>query len=652
MTPKIIYWKWNNNDLGGDTIIKKAEDLLRRSCFDTVYISFHALKPMGGILTDDFLIEKIGELNNFLNEHNVRLILDLDMRKEEKYFQKNNEFSYSAEFYESVFDENGGFERDLNADIIISCFSVSKSGEDSFTDKRRINDFSFSGGKLSVKTDGNNIGKTIIVCFGTKRVNYDLYSSSTEKVIREMFERTAHIRLFGAAIDELGMDIYPNPDENGIWTCPSFNFSFGMEKKYKELYGRSLSDDVLYFRSFEKNNEGESICAMNLYIECIRKRLADIDNYFYRLAKKYIGEDAFVACHPTWWGDELDLGFEGIKNGFYWWETLRDYAQTDEYILIPVRLALSRKCKYPQWYNMWYSMRTLDIKTCYRETYQNALFGGRTHYLGYEGNEKGVVLDLCAEGMLESVSEMEQRLSGLFEFQRSAPDSRVLVLFGIENASNRLLSDPHDKIWRRRGKSIHRVLKFTKELFDFPYLCDLAPTSEVERGAITISEGMAVYGDHTYDAVCLTEPDGMDISVYNELAKIKNLLVFGKATYLKNGKPAKEYFDKLKNSAAFYFDAPDAEKAAEALLSIGIKQNRGENWCVFEDGSVVAAACGEKNIGNRFCCNFDVNGENIEFEGEDYFAMRTDEKLKKIFRFGAKKILKINDEAIEFAEEK
>ena len=50
---------------------------------------------------------------------------------------------------------------------------------------------------------------------------------------------------------------------------------------------------------------------------------------------------------------------------------------------------------------------------------------------------------------------------------------------------------------------MHRVLRFTKELFEYPRLCELAPTTEKDNGSITLTDGSIAYMGHKYDAAII-----------------------------------------------------------------------------------------------------------------------------------------------------
>ena len=66
----------------------------------------------------------------------------------------------------------------------------------------------------------------------------------------------------------------------------------------------------------------------------------------------------------------------------------------------------------------------------------------------------------------------------------------------------------------------------------------------------------------------------------------------------------------------------DVERGLSVLAKQGIKRNCGENYCVYEDGSVVFTTDGEKNVGNALKIDEEVYGMKIKFDGEDFLYVK------------------------------
>ena len=608
MNPHILYWKWNDDVLDEAVMREKTMDIINNSIFDCIYICFHSVSKENRILSSDKGIETLKKCVELFAEHNRRVVIDAEIRGEREYIMKNlQDRSCFVKMFTGKLDGSGNFSIDAeNADRVIRCWTVEFISDKYFKNPVDITEYcKIENNSFTVSAGAENADRDIIYYLAKTRDTVDCFSEEYYPTRRLVFDRLRGIQFGGAATDEMGIGFSlksEQTDKNAVLTpiehldinkinyySEWINYSDSMSRVYAERYGEELADNLLYFWHMEQGNESKSYLTVNNYMENIRVRCAEIESNLYDLTKEYFGNSAFVGAHPSWWGDELDNNFEGYYNGFDWWETKRDYAQTDELVLIPIRLAMSRKCKENVWYNMWYSMRTMDIKSYYKETYTNAVYAGRTHYLGYECYEPGVVLCLNEGTMLSDVSETEKKIMILNNLQKSRPDSRVLVIFGYEAATNHFISDPDDRRINRRGEIMHSVFKTTKELFDYPYLCELVPSTELDNGSVCVSGGAVSYCGHEYDALVLLHPDGITQSAYNKLKGFDEnggkLIVCGDITHFHDGTKA----DGASFADAIYHKEASAETIAKDLEAFGIKKNKGENYCVFEDGSITIA---------------------------------------------------------------
>ncbi|MDE5897644.1 MAG: hypothetical protein K2H43_07505, partial [Clostridia bacterium] len=332
--------------------------------------------------------------------------------------------------------------------------------------------------------------------------------------------------------------------------------------------------------------------------------------------KEIMGQDAFWGVHPTWWGSVDSLNFEFFKNGFYWWDAKRDYAQTDEMVLYAIRTALAHRFDSPVWYNMWYSMGTRDINTYYWETWRNLRLGGRTHYLGYECPNEAVVLELKPQGMLESIEEMDARVR-MYDGVASQPDCRLLVLFGYEAVSN-WAEIGMEIPWKPQNPRLDYVLNTANAVFQ-NVLCDLVPSYAAENGSLYVNgRGKAQYGTQEYDGVIVLYAGRMAEEAKNFLLRLdpKKLAMCSDET--DDGTVA--ILKKLQAAGArVYSQMPTAEELSNlALRTFGVKANRfGDEGTVMQDGSVIFTSKGTLPSGNTLKVSFEYNGDNYEFDGQD-----------------------------------
>ena len=104
--PHILYWKWDTSIFKKNALEESLKDILSRSDFDLIYVSFHWMdRPF----TDSELIECIERCCDYIHKAGKKFMLDIDVRNEgleffKKYENKSAWFSY---FVECDLDEHG-----------------------------------------------------------------------------------------------------------------------------------------------------------------------------------------------------------------------------------------------------------------------------------------------------------------------------------------------------------------------------------------------------------------------------------------------------------------------------------------------------------------------------------------------------------------
>lgn len=247
-----------------------------------------------------------------------------------------------------------------------------------------------SGTEYLVRSGKANAGKRLLLAAVFSRGNPDPSSEDLYPFYEDLFRKVGRLALGGVANDEWGYGLSIEY-RDGLYYVESFPYSGAMVRKYAEA-GFDLDGELLYFGYAPLGDEGHALRVINRYVSGLRAQMKENNDWFYQTGKKYFGENAFIGVHPTLWGDPADFSLDTLHNGLDWWEVRRDYAQTDEFVLLPIRLALAHKWGGTVWYNMWYSAHTELLDTYWAETWNSARFGGRTHYLGYEcPEERGAV---------------------------------------------------------------------------------------------------------------------------------------------------------------------------------------------------------------------------------------------------------------------
>ena len=85
MNQSILYWKWDEKVFEGNTLAVLLDDMLKRSSFKMLYVSFHHIsRPYD----DKELYEAIEYTVGRLAEDGRKLLLDVDARNEYAAFHK------------------------------------------------------------------------------------------------------------------------------------------------------------------------------------------------------------------------------------------------------------------------------------------------------------------------------------------------------------------------------------------------------------------------------------------------------------------------------------------------------------------------------------------------------------------------------------
>lgn len=663
----LIYWKWDDSTLNS-TIDSKIDDLCNRFNTGAVFIALHWIKRP---FHDPELVSYLERCCKGLHARGKKMYIELCPRNEgDKFFKDiSQDAAYLTDLKEIPLDSEGNGELTIELpdiwhywrkvstdDRIISVFAMEKTDQAQYKEGTLVcindcatlevqkDDTGQRKGVIRVKAGTSNANKTAVVFVASKQAIPDLASPDLEKLFEFMLDSVGHIPIDGVCSDEWGYDIFfdyhgDNYYEDRI-SIRHISVSDNFAKIYNERTGGlNLYEELIHMFYTSDRSDKRTIRAINFYFDTLRHIMAENDRMMYCLSKEKFGPDTFFGVHPTWWGSETLQYFEFFKNGFYWWDAIRDIAQTDETVALPIRTALAHKWSSPIWYNMWYSMGTRDINTYYRETWNNILYGGRTHYLGYECPNESVVLELKPEGMLESIEEMDQRVRMLDEKQTTQPDCRVLLLFSIPAASNWYLDGRPRPPFFPHNKILTKVLETARDLFR-SYLCDLVPSSEIANGSLTCKDGKVTYGSQEYDAVILLQGECLEKETFDFFKNLdKNRFAVCGSYSMYSDATSMDEADKwvLKEAKAVFSEIPTVDELCSLLKEWNISPNRSSNGTVLQDGSVIYSALGDKPSGNKLDINETLGGFDIEFQGEDFlFIYSHGDSFETIYPGGGK----------------
>lgn len=647
MNRSIMYWKWDNDVLDLSIMDKKADDLVSRTKIGNIFMGTQWI-------VDHFHGEKIGAAfrRSIEKMHAAgrKAMIECCIRNEGEPFYKKypGEPSYLVSFYEGQADADGKGTFKVPAEPVWHYWR--KRGDDGehkvFCAHRlkKTGDFAYSGAvrcdenvqtKIEKNGDGYEIcvsftgaeaGETVAVAIGFPQPIVDLAHPMLIPYFRDMVKHAKELGADGVFSDEWGYDMIlkisePNPYDDHRLSLRHVSYSVHFEKKHREITGEPLLENLLALFYTDGARPAERVAAVNRYIKTLRLICTQNEDEMYAAVKEIMGPDAFWGVHPTWWGSVDKLNFEFFKNGFYWWDAKRDYAQTDETITYPIRTALAHRFSSPVWYNMWYSMGTRDINTYYPESWNNLRYGGRTHYLGYECPNEAVVLELKPAGMLESIEEMDARIR-MYDGVCSQPDCRLLVLFGFESVSN-WADIGMEMPWPVENPRLDKVLNTAHALFK-NVLCDLVPSYAAENGSLYLNEkGKTQYGTQEYDAVFVLFPGGMSAAAQKFVGALDpaNVAVF----YEEETGDAESFAKSLAAKGVnVRKGVPSVEELTKLAGDMGVPANRFENGTVCQSGALIFTADGKLPAHNPLKLDFEWKGSRVVFEGEDSLWLSRD----------------------------
>jgi hypothetical protein len=641
MTDNIIYWKWNADAIENEAYLDAETDALASRCrFSLVYISLHHTNYR---YNDPAVKKALRFAAEKLKKSGAKIVLDIDIRQEyDRFILENPGREAQIIVYISGRLDSGGraaateknkyFGREGKGGklcapaSVLGAWSFSKTGGSTF-DKKTLSpvktEYRDNGDTTTFNFCGAaNAYFTAAVCYSIRSV--DISANEIYPYYRKMIEHFADLPLGGIANDEWGFDPQIESDEYRLYITKSIPYSGNIEERFLAEYGKSIKDNALYLAYAAESDPFYSYSFVNEYTEFIRANMKNNNDWFYAEGKRIFGSDAFIGVHPTYWGDPYDCSPDIWHNGLDWWEVKRDYAQTDEYCVMPVRLALAHKWGGKVWYNMWYSGGTQQVHTFFEEAWKSLKFGGRLHYLGWDcPNELGVY-NLRNPNSAESVAQTEKLIARADACINALPSSRLLIVFGVEGVTNWLFNYGGARIVRGTG-GINKVLQFAQGVFDFCN-CDLVPDYEITNGSVVRTGGKLRYGVQEYAAAILIAPEFIRLGTLDFFAEYvaargKFILCGGAKTDL-NGGDISAKFNGLKRAAAYSFDElPTAKETALALKELNVPFGREGGGCVYTDGTVVFTADAHLASGNFFEFSRNVFGRAVSFCGNDFLVL-------------------------------
>lgn len=655
---QIIFWKWDDSDFHNDTFLKKIDDLADRSVFDTLLVALTWCKPS---LHEKAGHDAIAAAAKCAHERGIKMLFDIDVRPARE------------EFFRRYPDRKLGITQPIMLTLTSNGSaagetSTGKSGDhygayypvsfrmlrayayktcDGCYDPESLRDITscctlevLEQGHAKVSVDcGSEMAGMETIVFAVAEYDYpDLFSDEIIEFHSELLESYSDVMLDGATVDEWGAFPYPGFDFSGAWRRPWYSDAFA--ELYREWAGRDLVLDFLNTRIPPSDDPSAQFRAIYNYYTLLRERNVEIETFFYNSVKRIWGKDAFVGVHPTWFAiEEVANTPEIWKNGLDWWDVPRDFGQTDEIMIYPVRLALAHKWGGAVFYNMWYTIGSLELESYWLEAWENLRWGGRTHTLGYECvGERGCVMELSGPGDLESVSQIEELISLANLFQRTAAKSNVAVVMGYPATVNWTLNVEDGSLWDMRKGVFPEAFTVARDIFNAGFTCDLIASYEIDDGDLRLEDGKLSYGSETYDALVYVHPEFSTDKTLGFLEELVSMdyptAILGECRKDSRGSGISTRFADLTSRAGLAQDTTDSASVISALADWNITRNDIPNGARFQDGSIVICNRGKVHRGNLLSVeNVEVNGYQVDAVCEDAFgiALADDGSIDRLF---------------------
>ena len=645
--PSIIYWKWDDSHLLTGKYREQIDDLLARSTFSHIYITTHWCHNG---LTNPETQACLKATAQQLHSAGRNMILEVDVRAEKARFAAEHPDDRAGFLYWKTaaladgacsFTIKGSEGKELfggdyqSGDELLTAtaYQTDDRGfvmEDSLHPVKAVLSRTDSA-TVTVKWTPKNSGEQLFVAVWSLFDFPDLYSHAYYAESEKTMNLASAIGADGAALDELCFMWHPDFDFTpgsymAMDNCPIY--SRGMYDSYAAKFGRDYITDCL-FRYASSNSDPRRIAATNRYFKHLREGIAQAENTFYKQVKRYLGEDAFVGVHNTWFCiEEVQNSPEIWRTGITWWSVEKDFGFTDEIMLYPVRTALAHKASAPLFYNMWYSEGTQQLSTFFPEMWRNIRHGGRTISLSYECfHERFGVQQLYRPGELEAVAAIEKKIAGVDEFVKSPARCDVAIVTSLAALCNRKENVDGNGRWDSFGGKLKEVFTLTRDLWIAGWNCDLIGDNEIYDKHLFINkEGYLCYGNQVYTCLILAFPQFAQkelTSFLAELAKSNTrIIVVGNADTDFDGETMESPAKALPHAPYFPL-RPEIGDITALLEEWGIQTNRVPCGCIMQDGTVVLTCSSpDKPTGNPLHSRFVLNGKSITVDGTDVVCLR------------------------------
>ena len=421
----------------------------------------------------------------------------------------------------------------------------------------------------------------------------------------EAMKAYSDIPFDGFGLDEYGNKFVMRNEElkdqlfRGRW------YSNAMAEAYKEETGMSLEKTMFDARYAPEGKPEVRIKAINYYMNFMRKGALRVENAVYKKSREIFGSDIFNGIHSTY--HNHIISDEIWADGLDWWETPREYGQTDEYTPTPIQMGVAMAHPMNAMYNQFYSGTLEPVLV---KAFSDLRWGIRTHYHALN-DKRPNRFDLEYPEAIFGVNRIEKCARLMNRFNPSLPDVRLLVVFGMEalenwypDKSSRGVYDINDKL---------QVFEKGNEIWNSGYLNAIVPSDLIVNGKLTLNdEGKPTMNGHTFDAVLYLNPQYAREPVLNFLEKYEEkggkLMIEGAADKDFNGNDISGRFQSIFDNATV------RGYSVDNLPKLGLQKNLLKDGCHNEDGSYIFTD--ENSLRTSDFASFSVDIEGVIYSGK------------------------------------
>ena len=649
--PVIGAWFWDEREFTAGGYKQFIDQVNEHACYDVLSV---AVRRPGRDITEIDVHNQIRRAVDYAAEKGIRLVFDLDPRLARRKFEAMypDELQQSLWLHEVLLNDSCPVETSVRSiDLtdhmngskipyisldgsLLRTYSYYKTSNgidpNSLTDisqECKVTGISKDSLTVLLPVSQNDKQTHACVMVAFTHLTPDLFAPHLIPFTQDIIRDYADVPMAGGMRDEWGFP--PSTPANRMCGGNHFWYSKYYALQYAEKTGgRELLSDCLLMYAGIAGKEKDRLKAINNYMELNRQRNKMLEADFYRTVKEVFGPEALILTHPTWY--PYPNRFEFKKNGLFWWEAKRDWAQTDEVTPFAVRTALAKKWGSPVWYNQYYSIQRKDYET---ELWSSVLAGGRINYHPiYPGGKKEERhTELFRGGLMRGESRVR-----LLNFISKTPlNCPVAVVFGHPAALN----------WA--GPCFEDVgMRLADTLWSMGIPTDLIPTSEIENGSLFVNnDGVIQYGAQHYSAVILYHPEFEKKSVSDFFRKAStgptNLFRFGNWTRDFSGNnfdgnaalPEKMLaFDKAESIVPEILKTLKKQKfilqtpASRILNDFGYTSVAPptQGFCRLIDGMVIQVAGTQNAAGDLIDSTIEVGRHRVSFKAVGLAAVRLD----------------------------